>query len=36
MYDDQALMLIGMIIYIGIPAAIIAGIFYWLGKRNKK
>jgi len=36
MYDDQALALLGMIIYIVIPAAIIAGIFYWLGRRNKK
>jgi len=36
MYDDQLLVLIGMIVYIGIPAAIIAGLFYWLGKRSKK
>lgn len=36
MYDDTALALLGMIIYIGIPAAIIAGVFYWFGKRSKK
>jgi len=36
MYDDQALFALVAVIYIGIPAAIIAGIFYWLGKRSKK
>ena len=36
MYDDQLLIILGAIIYIGVPAIVIATIFYFIGKRSKK
>ena len=36
MYDDQILMYIGMFVYLGIPAIIIAAVFYFIGKRKSK